>query len=61
MPAGMSARAAHREPVLNRNVALGDRHQTSKPAFAGQQVVMAGVLDGSADGYPTPNSRRSWS
>ena len=37
-------RTAQREPVLDRHVALGDRHQAGEPAFAGQQIVVAGEL-----------------
>ena len=44
------ARAAHREPMLDRDVALGDGDQARQAAFAGQQIVVAGELDRSADG-----------
>ena len=37
------------EPVLHRHIVLGDRHQAGEPALAGQQIVVAGELQRTAD------------
>ncbi len=51
---GRHQRAAQREPVLGRHVALGDRNQTGEPAFTGQEIVMAVEFERTADRIPDP-------